>query len=128
MEIWRKIQIANVVLAIVAVILSVAAFYQPNCIYAAMWIWSVSLWVFMFLVPMPIIERNKKNNPIALALVSFLAVDSFVRLLHSAARGSDPALRQKGNARGKALPVWNSYQHALFESSHACRGARTSRL
>ena len=74
MEIWRKIQIANVVLAVVAVALSVAAFYQPNCIYAAMWIWSVSLWVFMFLVPMPIIERNKKNNPIALALVFFLAV------------------------------------------------------
>ena len=57
MEIWRKMQIANVVLALVAVALTVA-----GCATAAMWSWSITLWVFMFLVPMPVIERNKKDN------------------------------------------------------------------
>ena len=69
MEIWRKMQIANVVLALVAVALTVAGFAT-----AAMWAWSITLWVFMFLVPMPVIERNKKDNQIALALVFFLSV------------------------------------------------------
>ena len=69
MEIWRKMQIANVVLALVAVALTVAGFAT-----AAMWAWSITLWVFMFLVPMPVIERNKKDNQIALALVFLLSV------------------------------------------------------
>ena len=74
MEIWRKIQSANVVLAVVAVVLTVASCYAPNMVYAAMWAWSFALWVFMFLVPMPVIERNKKDNQIALALVFFVTV------------------------------------------------------
>ena len=74
MEIWRKIQIANVVLALVAVVLTVVAFGQPSFVNAAMWAWSITLWVFMFLVPMPVIERNKKDNQIALALVFFVTV------------------------------------------------------
>ena len=69
MEIWRKIQIANIFLALVAVVLTVAGFAT-----AAMWAWTITLWVFMFLVPMPVIERNKKDNQIALALVFFLSV------------------------------------------------------
>ena len=76
MEIWRKIQIANVVLALVAVVLTVVAFGQPSFATAAMWAWSITLWVFMFLVPMPVIERNKKDNQIALALV-FLVIVAF---------------------------------------------------
>ena len=76
MEIWRKIQIANVVLALVAVVLTVASCYAPNMVYAAMWAWSITLWVFMFLVPMPVIERNKKDYQIALALV-FLVIVAF---------------------------------------------------
>ena len=74
MEIWRKIQIANVVLALVSVVLTVVAFGQPSFATAAMWVWSITLWVFMFLVPMPVIERNKKDNQIALALVFLLSV------------------------------------------------------
>ena len=74
MEIWRKIQIANVVLAVVAVALSVASIYQPNLAGVAMWAWSFTLMVFMFLVPMPIIERNKRNNRIGLVVAFLLAV------------------------------------------------------
>ena len=36
MDIWRKLQIANVVLVIVAVVLSVAALYATNVVYWAM--------------------------------------------------------------------------------------------
>ena len=69
MEIWRKIQIANVVLALVAVVLTVAGFAT-----AAMWAWSITLWVFMFLVPMPVIERNKAKNRFANGVMTFLAI------------------------------------------------------
>ena len=74
MEIWRKIQIANIFLALVAVVLTVVAFGQPSFVNAAMWAWSLTLWVFMFLVPMPVIERNKRDNQIALALFFLAAV------------------------------------------------------
>ena len=69
MEIWRKIQIANVVLALVAVALTVAGFAT-----VAMWAWSITLWVFMFLVPMPVIERNKAKNRFANGVMAFLAI------------------------------------------------------
>ena len=69
MEIWRKIQIANVVLALVAVVLTVAGFAT-----AAMWAWSITLWVFMFLVPMPVIERNNAKNRFANGVMTFLAI------------------------------------------------------
>ena len=36
--------------------------------------WSITLWLVLFLGPMPVIERNKKNNPIALALFFLVAV------------------------------------------------------
>ena len=74
MEIWRKIQIANVVLALVAVVLTVVAFGQPSFVNAAMWAWSITLWVFMFLVPMPVIERNKAKNRFANGVMTFLAI------------------------------------------------------
>ena len=74
MEIWRKIQITNVVFAVVAITLSFTAIYIPNLAYWAMWVWCFTLWTFMFLVPMPIIERNKKSNQVALALSFLLSV------------------------------------------------------
>ena len=74
MDIWRKLQIANVVLVVVAVVLSVAALYATNVIYWAMWAWSLALWVFLFLGPMPIIERNKREHPVAIALSFLVAV------------------------------------------------------
>ena len=69
MEIWRKIQIANIFLALVAVVLTVAGFAT-----AAMWAWTITLWVFMFLVPMPVIERNKAKNRFANGVMTFLAI------------------------------------------------------
>ena len=74
MEIWRKIQIANIFLALVAVVLTVVAFGQPSFVNAAMWAWSLTLWVFMFLVPMPVIERNKAKNRFANGVMTFLAI------------------------------------------------------
>ncbi len=74
MEIWRKIQITTGVFAVVAVAMTIAAFYFPNAVYWAMWAWSVTLWFVLFLGPMPIIERNKKDNQIALALFFLAAV------------------------------------------------------
>ncbi len=74
MEIWRKIQITNGVVALVALALSEAAFYLPNCICWAMWAWTLALWLFMFLVPMPVIERNKRSNQGMLALSFLVAV------------------------------------------------------
>ena len=71
MEIWRKLQIANVVLTVVAIVLSVAALSFPNVVYWAMWAWSLALWMFLFLGPMPVIERNKREHSVAMAL-SFL--------------------------------------------------------
>ena len=74
MEIWRKIQISAGALAVVAVAMTVATVYFPNIVYLAMWMWSITLWLVLFLGPMPVIERNKKNNPIALALFFLVAV------------------------------------------------------
>ena len=74
MDIWRKLQIANVVLVVVAVVLSVAALYATNVVYWAMWAWSLALWMFLFLGPMPIIERNKREHPVAMALSFLVAV------------------------------------------------------
>ena len=74
MEIWRKIQIADVVLAVVAVALTVVAFNQPSFVNAAMWAWSLTLWVFMFLVPIPVIERNNAKNRFANGIMTSLAI------------------------------------------------------
>jgi hypothetical protein len=74
MEIWRKMQIATTVFAVVAVAMTVATVYFPNVVYGAMWAWSIELWFLLFLGPMPVIERNKKNNQIAMALFFLLAV------------------------------------------------------
>jgi hypothetical protein len=74
MEIWRKIQIANGVFAMVAVALTVATLNFPNLVYWTMWAWTIVLWLMLFLGPMPVIERNKKNNQIAMALFFLLAV------------------------------------------------------
>ena len=74
MEIWRKIQIAAGVFATVAVALTVATLNFPNLVYWTMWAWTIVLWLMLFLGPMPVVERNKKNHQIALALFFLLAV------------------------------------------------------
>lgn len=74
MDIWRKIQFIACAFAVLATVLTVAAFYFPTVAYWAMWVWCFTLWTFMFVVPMPIIERNKKSNQIALALSFLLSV------------------------------------------------------
>ena len=67
-------QIATAVFAVVAVAMTVATVYFPNVVYWAMWVWSITLWLVLFLGPMPVIERNKKNNQIALAMFFLVAV------------------------------------------------------
>ena len=74
MDIWRKLQIATVVMAVVAVVLSVAALYATNVVYWAMWAWSLALWMFLFLGPMPVVERNRREHPVAMALSFLVAV------------------------------------------------------
>lgn len=74
MDIWRKIQFIACAFAVLATVLTVAAFYFPTVVYWAMWMWCFTLWTFMFVVPMPIIERNKKSNQFALALSFLLSV------------------------------------------------------
>ena len=74
MEIWRKIQIAAGVFAVVAVALTVATLNFPNLVYWTMWVWTIVLWLMLFLGPMPVVERNKKNHQIAMALFFLLAV------------------------------------------------------
>ena len=74
MEIWRKIQITAGVFAAVAVGLTVMAFYLPSAVYWAMWLWSFTLWLLMFLGPMPVIERNKSKSKFTRELSFFVAV------------------------------------------------------
>ena len=74
MEIWRKIQIAAGVFAMVAVALTVATLNFPNLVYWTMWAWTIVLWLMLFLGPMPVVERNRKNHQIAMALFFLLAV------------------------------------------------------
>ena len=74
MEIWRKMQITAGVFATVAVALTVATLNFPNLVYWAMWAWTIVLWFLLFLGPMPVIERNKKSNQVAMALSFLLAV------------------------------------------------------
>ena len=74
MEIWRKIQIATGVFAVVAVALTVATLNFPNLVYWTMWAWTIVLWLMLFLGPMPVVERNRKNHQIAMALFFLLAV------------------------------------------------------
>ena len=68
MNAWRKIQIANGACAVVAVALSVVAYYQPALMNATVWAWSITLWFFLFIGPLPIIERNKKRHQYATAI------------------------------------------------------------
>ena len=74
MEIWRKIQISAGALAVVAVAMTVATVYFPNIVYWAMWVWSITLWLVLFLGPMPVIERNKNDNKILYYLSFFVSV------------------------------------------------------
>ena len=74
MEIWKKIQIAAGVFAAVAVALTVATLNFPNLVYWTMWAWTIVLWLMLFLGPMPVVERNRKNHQIAMALFFLLAV------------------------------------------------------
>ena len=74
MEIWRKIQISAGALAVVAVAMTVATVYFPNIVYLAMWMWTFTLWQIQFLVPMPVIERNKNDNKILYSLSFFVSV------------------------------------------------------
>ena len=74
MEIWRIFQIVAGVFAAVATALTVTAFYCPAVVYCAMWMWTFTLWQIQFLVPMPVIERNKKDNKILYSLTFFVSV------------------------------------------------------
>lgn len=74
MEIWKIFQIVAGVFAAVATALTVTAFYCPAVVYWAMWMWTFTIWQIQFLVPMPVIERNKKDNKILYSLSFFVAV------------------------------------------------------
>ena len=74
MEIWRKFKISAVVVTAAAVALSITALYFANLIYWAMWAWTIAVWLFLFLVPMPIIERNKKEHKVSYAVAYFLGI------------------------------------------------------
>ncbi|MBP3318286.1 MAG: hypothetical protein J6L01_07360 [Alistipes sp.] len=74
MDIWRKIQIAAVVLTVIAIVLTIVAVYYPSAVYCAMWAWSIALWSIMFLGPMPVINRNRSKSKIARELMFFVAV------------------------------------------------------
>lgn len=74
MEIWRKFKISEVVIAAAAVALSITALYFANLIYWAMWAWIIAVWLFLFLVPMPIIERNKKEHKVSYVVAYFLGI------------------------------------------------------
>ena len=74
MEIWRIFQIVAGVFAAVATALTVTAFYCPAVVYWAMWMWTFTIWQIQFLVPMPVIERNKKDNKILCSLSFFVSV------------------------------------------------------
>lgn len=68
MEFWRKIQIACGVCAVVSVALSAVAYYQPALINVAVWVWNITLWYFLFICPLPIIERNRRSHQYATAI------------------------------------------------------------
>jgi hypothetical protein len=74
MDIWRIFQIVAGVFAAVATALTIVAFYFPATVYLAMWMWTFTLWQIQFLVPMPVIERNKNDNKILYSLSFFVSV------------------------------------------------------
>ena len=78
MEIWRKIQIANFIFAVVAVALTVVALSQPAYLSVAMWAWCITLWLFLFLVPMPVLERNKRRYKYLHGIITFVAISAAV--------------------------------------------------
>ena len=74
MEIWRKIQIANFIFAVVAVALTVVALSQPAYLSVAMWAWCITFWLFLVLVPMPVLERNKRRYKYLHSVITFVAI------------------------------------------------------
>ena len=74
MDIWRIFQIVAGIFAAVATALTIVAFYFPATVYLAMWMWTFTLWQIQFLVPMPVIERNKNDNKILYSLSFFVSV------------------------------------------------------
>ena len=74
MDIWRIFQIVAGIFAAVATALTVVAFYFPATVYLVMWMWTFTLWQIQFLVPMPVIERNKNDNKILYSLSFFVSV------------------------------------------------------
>ncbi len=71
---WGKIQIANLVLAVMAIVLSVAAFYLPNCIYWAMWAWTFTLWMFVDIVTIPVINANRQKYNLLANSLFFITI------------------------------------------------------
>ena len=86
MEIWKIFQIVTGVFAAVATALTVVAFYFPATVYLAMWMWIFTLWQIQFLVPMPVIERNKNDNKILCSLSFFCVSVSCGRCQYFVAR------------------------------------------
>ena len=74
MGIWRKIQIANIIFAVLAVGLTIVALNQPAFLSAAMWAWCITLWLFLFLVPLPVLERNKRRYKYLHSAITFVAI------------------------------------------------------
>ena len=74
MDIWRIFQIVAGIFAAVATALTVVAIYFTTAVYWAMWMWTFTLWQIQFLVPMPVIERNKNDNKILYSLSFFVSV------------------------------------------------------
>lgn len=74
MEIWKKFKISAGIVTAIAVALSIATLYFVDFIHWAMWAWIIAVWLFLFLVPMPIIERNKKKHKVSYAVAYFLGI------------------------------------------------------
>ena len=74
MDIWRKIQIAAVVLTVIAIALTIVAVYYPSSVYCSMCALSISLWSIMFLGQMHVINRNRSKSKFARELMFFVAV------------------------------------------------------
>lgn len=71
---WKKLKIANGALAVVAVALSVVAFYVPNLVYVAMWAWTFALWMFVELVATPIINANRQKYNLLANSLFFITI------------------------------------------------------
>ena len=74
MDMWRKMKIANGALAVVAVALSVVAFYVPNMVYVAMWAWTFTLWMLVELVATPVINANRQKYNLLAGSLFFITI------------------------------------------------------